>query len=381
MKSQLTTCLVRTCAGHFLTLIECYRFSGFYGLQFAIKALDYGLSPAPFRKLSEIDKGDDSAKKTDGRLGSNGPGGSSAPSISKMPLRSSLRSVGSLIYDGAELICSFRGIGWDYGTGTGLQVPRQWKNVHNRKVFILQAILTFAFYTLVIDFIHTIIRLSPIGSPQGGSIFAFGNNTLEKYAISTGYTILSGLLIALGGFRGYVLNLAQWVSHVFHVGTDQGYYISMICGVTIFHSDPALWPPLSDNPWFSTSLHELWGRRWHQLIRRSLLITGGAPFVALSHLLGLSPDAIINASACGVCLMSGFLHTWDYYALSSGKTAGLAPVLFFGGQGVGLALEREWRRRTGRRVGGLVGWVWVVLWTVGASQACSTCPLSLICPE
>src|SRR6266852_2356050 len=109
-------------------MIECYRFSGFYGLQFAIKALDYGLSPAPFRKLSEIDKGDDSAKKTDGRLGSNGPGGSSTPSISKMPLRSSLRSVASFIYDGAELICSFRGIGWDYGTGTGLQVPRQWKN-------------------------------------------------------------------------------------------------------------------------------------------------------------------------------------------------------------------------------------------------------------
>ena len=55
---------------------------------------------------------------------------------------------------------------------------------------------------LVVDFLATILRLSPIGSPQGGSIFAFGNNTFEKYAISTGYTILTGVLISLGEFCG-----------------------------------------------------------------------------------------------------------------------------------------------------------------------------------
>jgi len=247
-------------------------------------------------------------------------------------------------------VFSFRGIGWEYGTGTGLHVPRQWKNINNRMVFILQAVVTLAFHTLVADFLCTILRLSPIGSPQGGSIFAFGNNIFEKYAISTGYTILAGLIIT--------------------VGMDQWHHIFMVLGVTFFSSDPALWPPLSDNPWFSTSLHNLWGIRWHQMMRRSLLVTGGIPFVVLSRLCGLSPDYFTNVAAFGVCLMSGLLHNWDYYSLASGKTPGLPTILFFAGQGIGLAMERAWRRRTGRKVSGLVGWIWVVLWTVGASQPC-----------
>lgn len=145
----------------------------------------------------------------------------------------------------------------------------------------------------------------------------------------------------------------------------------MLCGVTMFHSDPDLWPPFSDHPWFSTSLHELWGRRWHQLMRRSFFVTGGIPFAVLSRLCGFSPDVVTDAVAFGVCLMSGLLHSWDYYALASGKTPGLPTILFFAAQGVGLALEREWRRRTGKRVNGFVGWMWVLLWTVGAGQACS----------
>jgi hypothetical protein len=184
-------------------LLNVLIYLGVYGLQFAIKALDYGLSPAPFRKLSEIEQEDAPSGHSNGptrnrKLQGSGQGRSSATDTSIKSFQSSLRSAWSFIYDGAELICCFRGAGWDYGTGTGLHVPRQWKNVRNRKVFILQTILTLAFYTIVVDLLCTIIRLSPIGSPQGGSIFAFGNNTFEKYAISTGYTIVSGLVISLG---------------------------------------------------------------------------------------------------------------------------------------------------------------------------------------
>ena len=161
-------------------------------------------------------------------------------------------------------------------------------------------------------------------------------------------------------------------AHESHLGLDQDHHIFMLVGVTFFHSDPVLWPPFSDNPWLSTSLHELWGRRWHQFMRRSLFVTGGIPSAVFSRLCGLSPGAVKDATAFGACLVSGFLHSWDYYSLASGKTPGLPTILFFAGQGVGLALEREWRRRTGRRVGGLVGWIWVVLWTVGAGQPCRT---------
>jgi len=190
---------------------------GTYGLQFAIKALDYGLSPTPFRKLSEIEPVDassrdasaDGARKHGGQMGSKVHGDSTASDTLKKAPQLGLRSLWSLIYDGAELVFSIRGIGWDYGTGTGLYVPRQWKNVNNRMVFILQAIMTLAFYTLVADFLCTILRLSPIGSPQGGSIFAFGNNIFEKYAISTGYTILAGLIITVGGFCRPHLTILQ----------------------------------------------------------------------------------------------------------------------------------------------------------------------------
>ena len=37
------------------------------------------------------------------------------------------------------------------------------------------------------------------------------------------------------------------------------------------------WPPIFDNPWASQSLHELWGKRWHQLLRRTFLVCGGYP--------------------------------------------------------------------------------------------------------
>jgi len=151
---------------------------------------------------------------------------------------------------------------------------------------------------------------------------------------------------------------------------DQAHLVFMFVAVAIFHSDPSLWPPFTDSPWLSTSLHDLWGRRWHQLIRRSLFVTGGIPFAVLSRLCGLSPFVVTNVAAFGVCLMSGLLHSWDYYALASGKTPGIPTVLFFVGQGVGLAMEREWRRRTGKRVHGFFGWMWVLLWTVGASQPC-----------
>ena len=143
-------------------------FIGTYGLQFAIKALDYGLSRTPFRKISEIEPVDASSKdasaervrKHGGQKGSRGHGDSIASDASKKAPQLGLRSLWSLIYDGAELVFSIRGIGWDYGTGTGLHVPQQWKNVNNRMVFILQAVMTLAFHTLVADFLCTILRLS-----------------------------------------------------------------------------------------------------------------------------------------------------------------------------------------------------------------------------
>lgn len=209
---------------------------------------------------------------------------------------------------------------------------------------------------------------------------------MRKYAISTVLHLLSGLIIMFGMWRTLrdspiSLNPSydfffQFPSDSFTTtGLAQGYDIVTFIAVVLFRSEPANWPPLLDKPWLSTSLHDLWGTRWHQLFRRSFLLGGGYPFAAIlrpsqhkdpRHSRRLSPGAI----AFGTFIVSGLLHKWDYYALSDGRMPGHPTVVFFVLQPCALALEREWKRQTGRPVGGILGWFWVAFWLLIVAQPC-----------
>lgn len=153
---------------------------------------------------------------------------------------------------------------------------------------------------------------------------------------------------------------------------EEMYDVFTFIAVAFLRSDPASWPPNTDSPWLSTSLHDFWGRRWQQHFRRPFFLLGGYPFALLvSSLLSRRRRTITSGSgaiAFGTFVASGLHHTWNPYAGMKGTLYGPSCFLFFVAQSVGLSLERMWKKRTGRPVGGLGGWLWVVLWIVVGGQ-------------
>ncbi|KAH8104954.1 hypothetical protein DFH11DRAFT_1836750 [Phellopilus nigrolimitatus] len=90
------------------------------------------------------------------------------------------------------------------------------------------------------------------------------------------------------------------------------------------------------------------GERWHQLLRHTFVVFGGAPGAALAGAPGM---------ALGAFLASGVYHELSSVAMGRGVDARV--VAFFAAQGAFVILERVWRRVTGRRVGGWPGRVWL----------------------
>jgi hypothetical protein len=88
------------------------------------------------------------------------------------------------------------------------------------------------------------------------------------------------------------------------------------------------------------------------MIRHMLLTLGGRPFGYLFGRLG---------GIIGVFLLSGIFHDIELRSLGRGGNS-LVVIGFFVMNGVGIVLERVWKRVCGRRVGGIWGWIWTFSW-------------------
>lgn len=63
----------------------------------------------------------------------------------------------------------------------------------------------------------------------------------------------------------------------------------------------------------------------------------------------------------GAFAVSGVLH--DLGMRGMGRGSDTLPVVgFFLIHGVGVTMEYAWKQATGRRVGGVTGWLWVLSW-------------------
>ncbi|KAI6028994.1 membrane bound O-acyl transferase family-domain-containing protein [Pisolithus marmoratus] len=119
--------------------------------------------------------------------------------------------------------------------------------------------------------------------------------------------------------------------------------IEMVCSfntaacVVLLQQRPSQWPPLFNNPWFSTSLAKFWGQNWHQLFRDIFVGCGYKPLEGI-----LGQYAVI-----GAFVVSGILHDVAMRGMGHGDT--LRILGYFVMQGVGVVLERLWRQLTGRR--------------------------------
>lgn len=101
--------------------------------------------------------------------------------------------------DAAEALASLRGIGWQFGTGTGLYVPKDWRDTSSRRTFALQTLGSWLAMFTMFDVLTSLIKLVPgVGTTQGGSIFAFGSNVFEKYAISLTIEFATGVAFIFG---------------------------------------------------------------------------------------------------------------------------------------------------------------------------------------
>jgi hypothetical protein len=284
------------------------------------KSFEYALTPEGALKTDEIQPG---VLKTKSSANGHTNGHASAD---KPPTKQPYSLFPPWVNDTFGPAFSLRGLGWKYGEG--VYVPPEWRPL-DRPSFLRITAREFVKHFLAMDFLETLIKLFPgVGDPMGGTMYYPSLPPLERFIVGTTVHMLSGCIL-LAGF-------------------NMIYELLTLVGVGLLGHTPSSWPPVLDNPWRSESMHELWAKRWHQLLRRTFIIFGGIPGWYIAGNLGM---------ALGTFVGSGFFHEASTYAM--GRGFDIQPVIFFGVQGPILILERVWRKVTGRRVGGWPGTLWV----------------------
>ncbi|KAH9168367.1 hypothetical protein EDB89DRAFT_2073959 [Lactarius sanguifluus] len=196
---------------------------------------------------------------------------------------------------------------------------------------------TFLLKITIFDASRYLIQLAcpaVSSNPSGGSIFDPNLSLLPRIASAAFASIC-------GGVWTYLL-------------LDTLYYMAALIGRVVCRQPASHWPPISHRPWLSTSLHEFWSYRWHQLFRHVFVTFGARPGGALFG----RPGSLIGAFA-----VSGVMHHIGVWGLGTGTEFGTAGG-FFLLMGLGIAMEVAFRKLTGMRVGGFFGWLWTMLWVL-----------------
>ncbi|KAF8627404.1 hypothetical protein AX17_006219 [Amanita inopinata Kibby_2008] len=245
----------------------------------------------------------------------------------------------SCVADAFDLAHTLRGLSYKFSYGT--YIPLHTRPVSPPSAFLLATLRSFAINYLALDLIESLIKLLPngIGTTEGGSIFlppTFAATPYARFAASTSIHLLTGSAL-ISGF-GMVYDLITLIA------------------VGIFKSPSYAWPPMMENPWGADSMHAFWARRWHQFLRRTLIVLGGIPGYWIAGELGM---------LFGAFIASGLFHECSMYAMDRGLDWG--GFVFFAIQGPVLLIERLWRLVTGRRVCGWPGrlWVYTVIFVCG----------------
>ncbi|KAH9054531.1 hypothetical protein EDB87DRAFT_102641 [Lactarius vividus] len=241
-------------------------------------------------------------------------------------------SISSVILDAFDLCCNLRGIGWSWSPKS---LSRWNTALHSESISSVFASLLF--YITTFDAAQYLIQLvcsTASGSPNGGSIFDPNLSFFPRNAWAAFASICGGI----------------WVHSL--IGT--AYCSVALIGRVVFHQPASHWPPFSHSPLLSTSIHEFWSFRWHQLFRHLFITFGARPG---GTLLG-RPGALMGGFA-----VSAVLHHVAAWGLS-----GHHPEPSMGGffllMGLGATMEDAFERATGVGVQGIFGWLWTIFWSV-----------------
>lgn len=324
------------------------------------KALEYGLTKEGMLKTGESSPGVVKGKyklKQDSDKADVTPNGDHPVQETTYEPQAHSSYIAPWLSDAFELLHTNRGLAFKFGQTT--YVPPFTRPLDSRHAFLTATLRSFVINYLTLDFCESVIKSFPggIGTPLGGSIFYPDLSPVPRYLVSTFLHILTGTAL-LGGF-GMV------------------YDLSTLFAVGVIGTSPTSWPPVVEGPWVAESMHELWARRWHQLLRQTFIVLGGYPgkwvfevlaSIVLASLTFISPSIKRSKQSVvarlgslgmlfGTFVASGLFHECTAYAMNRGFR--LTSVLFFASQGPVLIGERMWRKFTGRRVGGKLGRLWV----------------------
>ncbi|KAG6330097.1 hypothetical protein ID866_8993 [Astraeus odoratus] len=254
----------------------------------------------------------------------------------KEPLNRHLRPANatpSILMDAFDLTANFRGVGWNWSQS--VYIPRETRPTSSRLTFCVYVLLSAIAHSFFCSVLHSATQaFSPEAFTvlSGGTIFDPTLPPFIRYFRSSVITLLVGF-----GIYGVI---------------QMNYDLGTLAGVAIFRQDPAQWPPVFDSPWLATSLRDFWGRRWHQLFRRTFVVLGGWPLGLIFGRLGY---------ILGSFLASGIVHHIVVLLLNGRVEVWWMPVSF-GMMAVGVILEHWFTLVTGRKVGGWLGRLWTTGW-------------------
>lgn len=242
------------------------------------------------------------------------------------------------------LMSNLRGIGWDFGTGTGLKLPVVYKNEKVKQVWVTQTLTDIVRRYLILDVLGSFVFLQTwvpaVATHAGGSIWSPDLPVWKRFLVGTAVH----------------MGICESIKEFGHLVYDVN---SVICVVFLGHETTA-WPPLFGNAWKSTSFGHYWGTQWHQVLRQTFLIFLGYPMGAVFGVIGM---------VIGTFLASGLLHAWAFYGC--GGYIDNAVTWAFTAQGLGLIAERAYYKASGKKVTGPVGHFFVMMGIVLGGQHCT----------
>ena len=267
----------------------------------ALRCIDWALARKPLRRYEPFAEGQDT------------------------PVERPL-TIPNVLLDAFDLTCNPRGIRWSWGPK-----PRTLPPPPSLAVLVFKVLLKLTVYDIAISVMR---RARPsLSNPAGETFFDPHLDPLPRAALAAFLTFFCGITA--------------------YTSIEVVHGIAALASRVLLRQHAADWPAIFARPWMATSLADFWSFRWHQYLRRIVIVFGARPAGAL---LG-QPGALLGAFG-----VSGLLHYIGMWGLGSGMEISSFAFFFF--MGVGVVLEQLWQYTTGMRVQGFWGWAWTMSWTL-----------------
>lgn len=191
-----------------------------------------------------------------------------------------------------------RGLQFDWG-------PAMAANTQTTVDLVLKILRLNIPFTITLSFI-ILIRDSPIQTATSALIsIGIPNFPGMKLFAECIYTICFGVWLASSMESNYTF-MTLVATLLFKLSTWLHFPKSIL---ELFN--PLYFPPMFNSPHKANSLRDFWGKRWHLMLQRFFLTSGGKPMVWIAKKIEAKPDIQRLAGLFGTFAASGLLHEYS----------------------------------------------------------------------